>query len=230
MRLKYTGGNVCPPDKFQFTCPHCGYHLPGQFAIGNFFDAVADHYRMNEHPLPEDWREMAEDQMCQLLPAGWSAYGDGSEPEYFINTRMTGADVINGTKVLLDLTRKAIAFKWFGGESPIVSQEEADYRALTCARCHMNVTVEGCGSCHGIANMVAEVAGKITTPSDSALRGCGICHCSNLAQTRVNIKILAMGVPGEIRAMFDKVPHCWKRIRLEELRLTEAESASTTTG
>lgn len=224
MLLKYIGKNVTPPDKFQFTCPHCGYKPNGQFALQDLQSLVRQHYIDNDHPIPDDLRAFVEDQVCQLLPPGWAMYGDGTEPDWHVNTRISGEIVVNGTKVLLELARQALAFKWFGGKSPLVSKELASSRALTCSRCHFNATIEGCASCHGVANMVAEIAGSMTTPSDATLRSCILCGCSGLAQTRVSADILNIGTT---TTTLDHYPaFCWRKKEIQAL--TEAASSSTT--
>ncbi len=127
-----------------------------------------------------------------------------------MNSRIGGEDILNGTRALLDLVRKVAAFKLFGLESPIVSQEEAEERALICSRCIMNGPIEGCFSCYGLATLIEEVAVGITTPSDHLLKSCLVCKCANKAQTRLKAEVLREHTSEEQLQIFDSLSHCWK--------------------
>lgn len=215
LRLRET--NETPPDGLRYVDQNDGYRIGPFNSKKDWFDAILKHKQDNGYPIPANWREEAEDQMARILPPGWAFYGNGEIPPHSVNARMSGQEVLNGTKALLDLIRKVTAFKLFGLETPIVSQELAESRSLTCSRCIMNAPIEGCFSCTGIANVIADVASDIETPADPYLRSCIICKCSNKAQTRIKAQVLREHVTSEQMELFSGISHCWKFKEISEL-------------
>lgn len=215
LRLRET--NETPPDGFRYVEPEDGYRIGPHNSKSGWLDAILKHKQDNGYPIPSNWREEAEDQLARILPPGWAFYEDGSMPDYSINTRMSGDTVIAGTKALLDIIRRVVAFKLFGMDTPIVSRELAESRSLTCSRCPYNIPIEGCFSCTGIANIIADVASGIETPSDPMVRSCAICGCSNKAQTRIKAEVLRELVTPDQMTMFNGVPWCWKGREISEL-------------
>lgn len=211
-KLRLLQHTECCPDKWRFTVPQSG-HTVRCFSWDGLLTQIKDYCRDNGFPVPTV--EDVEHQLCQILPPGWCAYEDGSAPAWYLDARISLDDVINGTKALGALMAAAIAAA-FGGEKPTVSQELAESRASTCARCYMNVNIPGCLPCVGFANIVAEVASGITTPADPFLKACLVCKCANEAQTRVKAEILSNGVPDEMLPKFPEF--CWKKIEIEKLR------------
>lgn len=202
--LRLIPDSTTPPDKFRFTHPEDGW-IDVAMDRKSWFAAIKKHRVDNGYPLPDDWQAQAEDQLCRILPPGWCLQEDGRSPEQFVDTRISLDDVLRGTRVLL-------SFMFHG--MPTVPQAQIESRAKTCASCYMNIAIPGCSPCVGLSNLIADVSGNISTPADPMLRACAICHCSNQAQTRIPIEILAKGVTGEQRALFNTVEHCWKRAEL----------------
>lgn len=206
-RLHLIVKECAPPDDFRYTFPEDGHRVKSSHYHG-WLRLIKKHYQQNEYPLPADWAELAEDQLCRLLPPGCCQYSDGSDPEFHMRMRFDINDVINGTKVLGG---------WKLAGMPLVPKEEAEARGAICAACYANVQVPGCGPCVGFANLVADVAGAVPLESDLQLEGrsCGYCHCSSRANVWVPLEISRHGVTQDA---LDAMPqHCWKKKGIAEL-------------
>lgn len=208
LRLRVT--NETPPNGYRFTCPVDGYRIGPEDNREHWIKRIYKHYQDNGYEIPDNLREIAEDQLARILPTGWGFYTTGEEFTDTIDARLKGADIMNGTRVMLELVRKVAAFKLFGLESPFVSQEVATERALICSRCPFNIPITGCFGCSGLSDVIEGMTGGITTPYDDMLASCGICHCSNKAQVRIEGVVLKEGVTQEQRHLFDTVAWCWK--------------------
>ena len=214
-RLKLRPSNVTPPDKFLFVVPEDGQKIES-FDREGWFLKIADHYRWNGYHLPEDYKAIAENQLCQRLSGDWCEYETGENYMGGINVRFGLDDMIAGTRVLASFTL---------GGMKTVEQSVAEERALTCSRCYMNMPIPGCSACFGLLNIIAEVVGNKSTASDASLKQCAICKCSNRAQVFVTGEDLVKGVSPEQREQFSRVEFCWKR-KLLEPPITETSSDS----
>lgn len=200
--LKFREGLPTPPDKYQFWFAQDGFTARGMDK-GEWLLAVKKHYDDNEYPLPENWREIAEDQNCRKLSGEWCTGGD---EHTFINTRFTIDDFRRGTAVLSGFVLS---------DDKVVPQEVAEQRALICSRCPFNVDVPGCGACTGMVNAVMAIKGAKKTKYDHLLKACGVCHCSNEAQVWAPIEHLAKGVTPNMLETYKQVPwECWKKTDL----------------
>jgi hypothetical protein len=194
--LKLRPSNVTPPDKFRFLCPIDQIQI---VAIGKdeWYAKIRDHYTRNGYEIPPDLFDKAEDQLCRQLSGEWCE-GVG----HFTNTtRFSFKDFERGMKVISSM---------FGHKNATVSQEIADKRAIICSRCFMQTTVPGCQTCHGVANIVAQVKGAGKTKYDHLLKVCGVCKCSNSVQIWVKHEHLAKGTDHEMLATFREIDECWK--------------------
>jgi hypothetical protein len=199
--------NVTPPDKFRFQCPLDGCLITA-YDKQDWFNKIEKHYVDNGYELPQNFREIAEDQLCRTLSGEWC---DGGKPSAYINTtRFTINDFIRGTQVLGSFALS---------RDEVVSQSVADQRALICSRCYANVTVPGCKTCNQMANVVAEAKGARKTPYDYLLKACGVCHCSNEAQVWIPAEHLAKGVTSEMMEKYEEVPDCWKAKEIDALSI-----------
>lgn len=203
MKLRMVKRMECPPESggkmgFRYTHSEDG-HISHARDERSWLKAISQHCRDNGYApvAPED----AFDQLCKLLPPGWCRYENGENPKWFVEMRITVWDVLRGTKVLLaELMAGA----------PLVDKQLAISRSLACSRCPFNVPISGCAPCVGLSSLIETVGGVIKTPSDPVLKSCIICGCSNRAQTRLPIEILAKGVTPEQRTQYATVPFCWK--------------------
>lgn len=90
----------------------------------------------------------------------------------------------------------------------LVSQDEANKRAETCAKCPLQVSVSGCWGCKGIAGLIPHIAGAKTTPFDMQLKACGICGCYNAVSVH-----LPLNVQQDSNLEFPD--YCWKKVQNE---------------
>src|SRR4026208_454932 len=199
----------CPPGSFRYVFREAG-HMVQNFSYDAWLAEINNHYRRNGYAQPENWAELAEDQLCKMLPPGECAYPDGSDPEFYVNLRMTLDDVINGIKVLA---------AWATSGFPLVEREVAEERGAICAACYANVPIPGCASCSHIMEAVMDAVGGKPVRSDQFLhnKSCAYCHCASSANVWVPVSVSQHGVSNEA---LENMPEgwCWKRKEILELR------------
>jgi hypothetical protein len=206
MRLKLISHHrEVPPDGYRFTHPETG-HKTESTDERAWLKSIRK-YREDNGFVPIDEADIY-DQFCKLLPPGWCVYENGNRPTWFVDTRLGVREILNGTKVMASLLVAGM---------PLVSKEKAAERALICSRCYYNVPISGCAPCLGLSSLIERIGGDIKTPSDASLKSCAICICSNKAQTRLPIEILAKGVDAEMLTKFKSVPFCWKGQELSDI-------------
>lgn len=88
-----------------------------------------------------------------------------------------------------------------------VSQAEADRRAEICASCPQNIGITGCTGCRNLVKWTFQLIGHRSTPFDTKLGACAVCHCSNQAQIHLPLEVLKKGITK--RMVFPD--HCWKK-------------------
>ena len=208
---------LVPPDSYRWTPPSGGPPIESSDRKA-WYDKIERYHNDNGMPLAANWREQAEDQLCRLLPPGWCLHDDGRIEYDTISTRMEIGDFWRGMDVI-----KSIVLH----PDPFVSQEIADQRASICASCPANIQVPGCHSCLKVANHILEIKGSGETPSDSLLKACGICLCSNAAQVWVKVELLAKGVTPDMARKFELMKgHCWKHKALQTMNDETTETTS----
>lgn len=201
LKLKPIACIETPPDKLRYKFWQDGHTITAM-DCDTWFLHIEKHYKDNEYPMPIDWKEQVENQLCQSLPPGWCEYESGGDPQAFIDARMTMDDIINGTNVLVEFVAQG---------APLVDQKLADSRARTCAACYANISAGGCATCKGLAYLVDAVAGTHKTVADGELQGksCGVCKCLSRAHVWLTIEILSKGITPEMETLWPD--HCWKK-------------------
>lgn len=96
--------------------------------------------------------------------------------------------------------------EWKAQGKPMVSQEEAERRALICQKCIHNKPVGGCDGCTGFAAEVASFLSGMTTPQDERLNVCLLCHCFLKAKVW-----LPLDVVDNHGVDFTRAPWCWQK-------------------
>lgn len=199
MRLSCTEREV-PPDGHFFVFPD-GTRIQ-EFFRPDWYNRIFAHYTQNNLPIPADWKEQAEDQLCKRLPPGWCKHVSGDYDGEPINTRIGVADLLRGMTVLAQIA---------ADPDPFVTQEEAEERGKACAGCFANENVPGCLPCIGFSNMIGNLIGQHETKSDPFLKSCLVCKCANRAQIWVKDRLLAKGITPQMHGQFKSVgEHCWK--------------------
>ena len=200
-RLRLLPRPEAVPDQFRYRFQQDG-HLVKSLSKEGWLEEIKRHYTRNGYPMPDDWREVAEDQLCRLLPPGWCEFPDGAPLPEGIDARITIDDVVRGTQVFVEFVRQG---------APLVDKATAEERGATCAACYMKAGIPGCGACVGVANLVAEASGAQTTKADIQLEGtsCLVCKCSSKAQIWMTPAVLRKGVTATMMRQFPEF--CWKR-------------------
>lgn len=209
--LRYTQRET-PPDRWRWKCRHTGHRIESM-AKASWFQEIEKFNRENGFEQPENWREIAEHELCMLLPPGFCEYRGGGAPErQMLNTRTTAANIVAGTRVFLE---------WREQGMPLVTPEVAEQRAKTCAACYAAVPITGCGGCVGLVNLVLDIVGKGTTTADDELKtkSCAWCGCSALANVWIPAEVSQKGVTDEM--LQTEIPWCWK---IREIRALRAHS------
>lgn len=189
----------CAPGGWQYRQPETGYVMRS-IVWGDLARRVASHRVANGIALKPGWESELENDVCEQ--AGY----DGRVCQFVENPAPRRGvrldDVLNFLRV---------AARWLP-KREWVAQEEAERRAAICAKCPLNVKVDGCTTCRNLVKDVAEFLGSRTTPQDSELEACGVCGCSNKAQVHLPMDALARGVTADM-----EFPEwCWKRQGMAE--------------
>jgi hypothetical protein len=201
--LKFKPSSVTPPDLFRFKFPD-GYTIRA-FSKDDWFEKIQKYATDNDYPLPDNWKDIAEDQCCRTLSGEWCTGGD----EYsFVSPRFTFNDFLRGMKTLGQ----------FVISGQVVSQEVAEARAVVCSRCVLNMTIPGCSSCAGMADAVVAIKGAKSTKYDHLLKACGICKCGNEAKVWLPIDIISKSTTPEMLEQYKRVEECWQKNELLTLQ------------
>lgn len=191
--------NVVPPDRYRFSV-HDGTVIVAS-SRHEWYDAIKNHYRINGYDLPENYKEIAQDQLCRILGPGLCVLETGESFEG-VNVRLGLYDYLHGMNAMVQI---------LGAEVPLVDQETANQRAATCASCPANVPVPGCVPCVGILNLIMGIKGKKSTPADQYLKTCAVCLCSTQAMVWVKTEILEKTVTDDQLHKMEKLGgSCWK--------------------
>src|SRR6266404_1749644 len=110
--------NECPPDGFKYVHPETG-HATVAFDPYNWVEKAKEHRRANGLPIPDDFEQQMEDQLCGTLPPELCEYQVG-DPQW-VNVRLDWRDVFAATRALVDTAL-----------GNFVSQDEAERRAKIC--------------------------------------------------------------------------------------------------
>lgn len=164
-----------PPDGFRYRQPETGKWSISE-TYDNWVKQAYEHIKGNQLPMPPNLQQVMEQQLCSTLPPGWCEEFDPNRVEPL--TRMHRGDIIEGMKVFSI---------WFLQGQPFVDQVEAERRAAICANCYLNVQVEGCTSCHKVAE---DLTSKVSTSLDSKLQACAVCKCLLRAKVHFPLDIL----------------------------------------
>ena len=200
-KLRLLNPRVTPPEPFfRYRFPSDGYESVATTHDAWLIDAGM-HAQANglEGPSAEEM----EAQLCQTLPPGWCEFDDPNRVRPSVN--LGWQDVLSATQVFSG---------WIASGRPVVSQEEADRRALICTRCHLNVQVSGCAGCQ---KLVLEVVGKRYSKYDFALRSCGVCHCMLRAKVHFEISMLEKDMVRH-QDVYSQVGHCWMNKQSENYK------------
>ena len=198
--------DVVTPDGFRYTDPDTQTFIHGSDYY-SWIEKINLHRKSNN--LPPITSDIAEDQLCQTLDPSWCEYENEG---VWTSTRLLWTDVVTLTKAI-----------WASWNGTYVEQAEADRRAKICASCYLNTAVGGCGSCAGLATLVAS---DRTTPHDRLLGSCAVCRCYNRAQVHMPLTVLQGHDNPSIQAKYPSF--CWQFKNGPNYSRTEPEEAKQT--
>lgn len=204
-----------PPDKYRWKCRETGKTI-SCYSHDSWIRKIKEHCEFNGITPPSE--QEAEDQLCKLLPPGSCVQENGEQPPWFLETRIGMQDVVRGTRVFAALGVAALQDK-----AVLVPKAKAMERSRICAGCPFAVSAEGCGSCHGISNLVAEIIGSVELDTDPMLANkmCAVCKCAARAQAWIPVEHLELGVTD---LMMDQFPEwCWKKQEILEFRQSKLD-------
>jgi hypothetical protein len=64
-----------------------------------------------------------------------------------------------------------------------------------------------------VMTLMSSIIGNKKTERDKDLGACLVCSCSLKTAVHVPVDVQREGLTDEIKEDFDKIEHCWKRIR-----------------
>ena len=171
-------------------------------------DRVRDYRHANAIPTGLGFEDELEEEVCGRYPDACLETDPRVPPR---EGSLTGEDVIHGTEICISRWSK---------NTPPPSQEEANRRALICANCAWQRTLQvGCGGrCGQFLSWLAEqaVAGLIhpgKTPYDDRLHSCGVCHCYNSIAVWVPLEMQWSVLSEKQKSQFKlaaETQGCWK--------------------
>lgn len=120
-------------------------------------------------------------------------------------------DVVLGSRIAFSVITKSLS-----GESVIVEDSEAERRAEICSKCAFNVPfVKPCGGyCGELRELVRRLVGHKEVKGASSLGACFLCHCFLETAVWVKLDIQVNPMPAELKAKFEAVERCWKKVSL----------------
>jgi hypothetical protein len=196
--------NTVPPDGYRYFQPETRTWIRAP-DYGNFFVFVRDHRKSNNIPLEPFWESHIEDQLCQLLPAGFCKQVDPAERRN-VFSRISWEDVVTGTTTIAN---------WAIHGFKQVDQALADSRADTCSRCYYNVQIGGiCGACQHLQNFTAKFTNGRRTSSEPFLKACAVCKCSLAVKVWVPIESIEAANPN----LGEFPDFCWIKKEVTEFR------------
>ncbi len=184
---------------FRYVHSETGHKSYGNDYI-SWLQAVREHIRANNLPMPDNLAAICEDQLCATLPPHLCLYESGDPLP--TDTRIAFQDVVDWIK--------AVGKKILGGLT-FVDKSEAERRAGICVSCYYNVTiVGGCGGgCKKLIEFMTPGMAGLKTTQDTRLRSCGVCKCFNSVQVHFPLDALTEDDTVDRQAAYPAF--CWKK-------------------
>lgn len=194
-----------PPDRLRFKAPDG--HTIEATDRRTWYAKIRRHYQDNSIPIPSDIEQIAQDQLCRILPPGWCVHENGVG-SVGVNTRLSLGDYLHGMRMLSEIAVSS---------DPLVDEDTAIARGNKCAACPANVPVAGCAPCVRISNLIVGIKGSKDTPADPFLKTCSICKCNTQAKIWVKTELLAKATDATALAQLRTMPDCWLPRELDNL-------------
>lgn len=176
-----------------------------------------DYRKANALPWGIGTSEELEQIVCEKYPDEC----EHCDKDLPLKRRLSMGDVVNGTKVLLELVKQRV----LKGESVLLPREQAQARLDKCTRCPLNITfpIPCSGLCPELGAIVSAIVGNQHLDGEDR-RSCAVCGCFTSSQVWIPYDILEKGVDDQMKVSFQKARvnfGCWKtKEGSEELKTT----------
>lgn len=198
-RLHVRNPDTAPPGGWSYTQPETGR----SWSRSDSLDILAQEIRLH--------------RVHNALPAG-DPIDDVHQQtgQRLIDTGHADRVVVSGT------VRRTVSQYWHGlagyatirafeltGRPTLVSETEANRRALVCSVCPRNVQNQGTGVMQRMTDdMMRQLAGGRSTESDPLLQTCAVCSCKTATLVHFTGELLAAA--GTLKNLSAYPAQCWK--------------------
>lgn len=229
MRVGFINTNNLPPMGYQVFESKTGWSSTPYTGLEATVTEVQRHREANKGRFP-DWpldRGSIEQFVLQYTEARlrsmrggeqWLSAGPAeSPPANFLPRRLPRqrSPDAAATGAKKPMAGVGTIISWLGDGLKPVDQATADHRASVCARCVLNVRMEGfekaIGTVGDILHSIMEAKNhmKLATPHDNVLHQCSACLCVLKTKVFVPVDHIKKGMTPEIEAKL--APACWIR-------------------
>jgi hypothetical protein len=208
IEYEYIDRSTSPPGNWNIKVPQTGVVF-NHYDYRSICNLYKSHCAANGIFLTPTWEDEFISEMCKQNTK-WGRLCGRISMKKIHRRRLSLTSVLSFLNMM-----KAWAQSTLSGKSAFVTQAEAEERASVCADCPMNVTLQfSCGACMGaVMTLMSSIIGNKKTERDKDLGACLVCSCSLKTAVHVPVDVQREGLTDEIKEDFDKIEHCWKRIK-----------------
>src|ERR1041385_306550 len=158
--------SLVPVDDFRYR--HATGHTTTSKIYRIWVEDAKAHQRANGLPVPDDFQQQMEDQLCATIPPEYCDRDPGDVTDW-VDRKFSWNDLAEGM---------AVFSRWGTQGAPLVEAGEAERRSHICVSCPLNVGITGCATCRKIAEFITGSVAQQKTPYGDQLEACAICHCA----------------------------------------------------
>lgn len=234
MRVPLKTFHDLPPYGFFVYVPETNWESPKYIGLESAIKEVQKHFLANnrfgwktDEASVRDYILVRTEARLRSMPGGeaWLAPGPSESPPESFNLPRRQRSQRPGRQNAAELPAKPMAgvgtiISWLGDGLRPVDQATADHRASICARCELNVRMEGfekaIGTVGDILHSIMEAKNhmKLATPHDNVLHQCSACLCVCSTKVWTPADHIKKGMTPEVEAKLATA--CWIR-RLPEI-------------
>ena len=195
-RLSIKKDTMSPPGGWRYTVPETGVEIRAKFA-GQAKGRILNHMIANAIPIPPDWDEWVDDQLCRANPQAGPWCGREAPRTPGSPTVLS----ISAAKRFLRTILHVILNRDF------VSREEAFRRAAICKECPMTTDIGGCRGCSAVFSVARRAFPDNPVKTSREHEFCSACSCSIAYKVWVSNETLDKAEAGDRPAYHEK---CWR--------------------
>ena len=185
-----------PPGGYVYHDPEMDMDFSAN-TLAQLVEKVALIRRANNLTIPENFKSVIEDWICQRLPKSF-VIGD---PDPVKQRQFMPLSVVR-TATELFMTG------WRLNGSKLCTPEEADRRADICIQCEANTTNAACLGCKGLLSWI-RTKNQRKTLKDSLLLVCNRCAVMNVAAIHCDEGYIKRSTAPDVLAALPT--ECWKK-------------------